>query len=45
MAPEVKLPALKGGASRKEIHLSQIASLNTALKGGADREANQLLYE
>jgi hypothetical protein len=37
----VKLPALKGGASRKGIYLFQIASLNPALKGGACREANR----
>jgi hypothetical protein len=36
----VKLPALKGGASRKGIYLFQIASLNPALKGGV-REANR----
>jgi hypothetical protein len=35
----VKLPALKGGASRKGKYLFQIASLNPALKGGACREA------
>jgi hypothetical protein len=29
----VKLPALKGGASRKGKYLFQIASLNPALKG------------
>jgi hypothetical protein len=37
----VKLPALKGGASRKGNYLFQIASLNPALKGGACREANR----
>ena len=38
---KVKLPALKGGASRKGKYLFQIASLNPALKGGACREANR----
>jgi hypothetical protein len=37
----VKLPTLKGGASRKGKYLFQIASLNPALKGGACREANR----
>ncbi len=37
----VKLPALKGGASRKGKYLFQIASLNPALKGGACREADR----
>jgi hypothetical protein len=36
----VKLPALKGRASRKGNYLFQIASLIPALKGGACREAN-----
>jgi hypothetical protein len=40
----VKLPALKGGASRKGKYLFQIASLNPALKGGACREANRSIF-
>jgi hypothetical protein len=39
--PFVKLPALKGEASRKGNYLFQIASLNPALKGGDCREANR----
>ncbi len=37
---KVKLPATRGGASRKGNYLFQIASLNPALKGGDCREAN-----
>jgi hypothetical protein len=37
----VKLPALKGGASRKGKYLFEIASLNPALKGGECKEANR----
>jgi hypothetical protein len=37
----VKLPALKGGASRKGKYLFKIASLNPALKGRACREASR----
>jgi hypothetical protein len=40
-ALSVKLPALKGGVSRKGKYLFQIASPNPALKGGACREANR----
>jgi hypothetical protein len=41
----VKLPALKGGASRKGTYLFPIASLNPALKGGACREANRSKFK